>query len=305
MKRLLAVLSLVALASSGAFLAPPTASADVVGAAGAFTLHGSNGFRIAVLAYSRRADGRGEVLIFVGRRHAGVSYFAPANVTDGHIEADLGGLGTIAAQFVPNGHIEKEESPCEDEPTQFEAGAYQGTIKFRGEEAYTEASATRVRAEIKPFLAFGCFGSGEGETIGRGLPGAGLKVRSAAHNLVLQVNKNRPGAKVLYQAEMHERRGKIAITRSVGGVARSGAFVFSMTLPQRRCLLPRPSPALPRSTVTRRRQAVGRVRSPSTSPVTRTSASPVPVCGPGLFLRAIQLKQPVTEEGGGLAASSP
>ncbi len=230
MKRLLAVLSFVALASSGAFLAPPTASADVVGAAGAFTLHGSNGFRIVVLAYSRRADGRGEVLIFVERRHAGVSYFAPANVTDAHIEADLGGLGTIAAQFVPNGHIEEEESPCENEPTQFEAGAYQGTIEFRGEEAYTEASATRVRAEIKPFLAFGCFGPGESETIGPGLPGAGLKVRSAARNLVLQVNENRPGARVTYRAEMHERRGKIAIVRSVEGAARSGAFVFSHDL---------------------------------------------------------------------------
>ena len=143
MKRLLTGLALLAL-GAGVSSVTSTARADVVGAAGAFTLTGSNGYRILVLADSRRADGRGEVILFVGRRQSGVSYFAPANVTDSHIEADLGGLGHIAVQFVPSGAVE-EESACGGDPTQFEGGVYEGSIEFNGEQGYTRASATRVR----------------------------------------------------------------------------------------------------------------------------------------------------------------
>ena len=148
MKRLLTGLALLALGAALSSVTS-TARADVVGSAGAFTLNGSNGYRILVLADSRRADGRGEVLLFVGRRQSGVSYFAPANVTDSHIEADLGWLGHIAVRFIPSGAVD-EESACGGDPTQFEGGVYEGSIEFDGEQGYTSASATRVRAEVKP-----------------------------------------------------------------------------------------------------------------------------------------------------------
>lgn len=182
-----------------------------------------------MLADSSRADGRGEVVIFVGRRRSGVSYFAPANVTDSHIEAGLGGLGRIAVQFVPSGAIE-EESACGGDPVQFEAGVYEGSIEFKGEQGYTKASATRVRAEVKPFLGLVCGGHGEGETRGRGLPGARLMIRSPARHLTVNLNKNRPGARVRYRAEMKERRGEIAISRSVEGWMPGGAFIFDHDL---------------------------------------------------------------------------
>jgi hypothetical protein len=226
-KRLLASLAAAALAVAGTAFAAAAANADVVGTNAAFRLRGSHGYSIQVLGYSKRADGRGSVLILVGTGRSGATYLAPANVTDSHVESDLGKLGRISVQFVPTGAVEQESSPCGDDYVQFEAGAYQGTIEFRGEEDYTAASATRVRAEIKPFLGLVCFGHGEGETIGSGLPGAGLKVRSASRDLVLKVNKNRPGARVTYRAELRERRDKIGIVRSVEGAARSGAFVFS------------------------------------------------------------------------------
>jgi hypothetical protein len=226
MKRLLAGLAIAALAVAGVSAAPTTARGDVVGATGAFTLHGSNGYRILVLADSRRADGRGEVIVLVGRHGSGATYLAPANVTDSHIEADLGGLGRIAVQFVPTGSVE-EESACGQDPTQFEAGSYQGMIEFDGEEDYTTASATRVSAEIEPFLGLVCGGHGEGETWGTGLPGARLMIRSPTRHLTVRLNENRPGARVRYRGEMKERRGKIAISRSVEGWAPSGAFVFA------------------------------------------------------------------------------
>lgn len=229
MKRLLTALALFALGVVGASSAATAARADVVGAAGAFTLTGSNGYRILVLADSRRADGRGEVIVFVGRRQSGVSYFAPANVTDSHIEADLGGLGRIAVQFVPSGAIE-EETACGGDPTQFEAGAYEGSIEFNGEQGYTSASATRVRAEVKPFLGLACAGPGEGETRGRGLPGARLMIRSPARHLTIRLNKNRPGSRARYRAEIKERQGKISISRSVEGRMPGGAFLFARDL---------------------------------------------------------------------------
>jgi hypothetical protein len=228
-KRLLVGFAFLVLGAIGASSAPVAAQADVVGSFGAFTLTGSNGYRILVLADSRRADGRGEVVIFVGRRRSGVSYFAPANVTDAHIEADLGGLGRIAVRFVPSGAIE-EESACGGDPTQFEAGAYEGSIEFNGEQGYTKASATRVRAEVKPFLSLVCTGRGEGETRGSGLPGAGLIIRSSARRLTVRLNKNRPGARVRCRAEIKERRGKIAISRSVEGWMPGSAFLFARDL---------------------------------------------------------------------------
>jgi hypothetical protein len=228
MNRLLTGLALLALGAVVSSVTS-TARADVVGSAGAFTLTGSNGYRILVLADSRRADGRGEVLLFVGRRQSGVSYFAPANVTDSHIEADLGGLGHIAVQFIPSGAVE-EESACGGDPTQFEGGVYEGSIEFDGEQGYTSASATRVRAEVKPFLSLVCTGHGEGETRARGLPGARLMVGSPARHLTVRLNKNRPGSRVRYRAEMKERLGKIAISRSVEGWMPGGAFLFSRDL---------------------------------------------------------------------------
>lgn len=228
-KRLLVGLVLSALVAAGILAAPDPAQADVVGAAGAFTLTGSHGYRIVVLADSRRADGRGEVIIFVSRRGSAVSYFAPANVTDSHIEADLGGLGQIAVQFVPSG-VTEEESACGQDPIQFEGGVYEGTIELAGEEGYTRASATRVRAKIKPFLSLVCAGHGEDETRGRGLPGARLSARSRSGHLDLQLNENRPGAKVRYHAEIKERHGDIAISRSVEGLVSGDAFHFARNL---------------------------------------------------------------------------
>lgn len=239
MRRSLFGLALLAFALAGAFPAATSARADVVGAAGAFTLAGSDGYRILVLADSRRADGRGEVIVFAGRGGSGASYFVPANVTDSHIEADLGGLGRIAVQFVPSGAIE-EESACGGEPTQFEAGEYEGSIEFDGEQGYTKASATRVRAEVKPFLSLVCGGHGEGETRGSGLRGARLMVRSPARHLTVRLNKNRPGARVRYRAEQKERRGKIVISRSVEGWMPGSAFLFARDL--RRASLDPPAP---------------------------------------------------------------
>lgn len=148
----------------------PAARADVIGAFGAFHLRASHGFKVTVLADSRRADGQGEVLIFVTRHRAGASYFAPATVTDSRIEADLGGLGEIDVDFVPNGEVVEERSSCGEGFVQLEDGVYQGTIEFHGEQGFADATASRVRVEAKPFLGLVCLGSGQGASTSNAAP---------------------------------------------------------------------------------------------------------------------------------------
>ena len=174
------------------------------------------------------------------RKQSSVTYTAPANVTDAHIEADLGRLGAVNVQFVADGAVVSERSDCGGEAVQFEGGAYVGTIAFRGEEGYTQASGESAAAEIRPFLDLVCAGGGYSESIGRGLPGARLLVRSSRRHLSVKINENRPGAKVRYSAEIHERSGKVAISRSVEGIAPGGAFEFSAGLGRARLNPPAP-----------------------------------------------------------------
>lgn len=223
--------SVVAIAAVA--LLPAGAIADVVGASGAFTLQGSHGYSITVLAYSQRADGRGRVLVSVHRKRAGVTYVAPATVTDARIETDLGSVGAISVAFVPSGSIAEERSGCaKDGFIQFDAGTYRGTIEFHGEEGYTEASATEAHAEYKPFLDLVCPGLGlSGETIFFGaarMPGARLRVGSIAprRHLSVQFNENRPGARMTFEGHTSERHGRVVISRSIQGATRGGAFAF-------------------------------------------------------------------------------
>jgi hypothetical protein len=228
--RRLAVFAIAGLAAVSGLFAPATGRGDVIGATAAFTLRGSHGYRITVMAFSRRADGRGEILVFARRKHSSVMYTAPANVTDAHMEADLGHLGDIDVQFVASGGVESERSECGGEAIQFEAGAYVGTIEFHGEEGYTEASSASAAPEYKPFLDQICAGGGSSESIGRGLPGARLLIRSPRRHLSVKINENRPGAKMRYSAEMDEQSGRISISRSVEGALPGRAFEFSTDL---------------------------------------------------------------------------
>jgi hypothetical protein len=282
---------LVATAALAACLAVPAAArCDVVGAEGAFTLHGSHGYSITVLAYSRRADGRGEALVFVYRKRASVTYAAPATVTDARIEADLSSVGEISVAFVPSGSIAEERSACvKDDFVQFDAGTYQGTIEFHGEEGYTEASAIQVPTEFKPFLDLICFGHGTTETtvFGGDMPGARLRVRSVApgRHLSVQFNENRPGARMTFEAQTSERHEGIAISRSIQGVTPGGAFAFGDDLRAARLDPPAPfsgAAAFHRNAARRNRWAgslaidfPGRSNVPLTGPGFRTTLVPV------------------------------
>ncbi len=201
----------------------------------AMRLQGSNGYSILALANSERADGRGEVVLFVYRKNAIVTYLAPAILTGTRIDADLGQLGRISLEVVPSGVERTLHRRCGGEPEAFtfEPESYRGTFELYGEEGYTEAVTTSPREYTRFFLDVVCgrsfFG---GESSGVGLPGARIRLLAGSghHRLRLQVNKNWPGAGAVFEAEITEERHLIEITRTVSGRAGSNAFDYDPQL---------------------------------------------------------------------------
>jgi hypothetical protein len=172
-------------------------------------------------------------LILVGRRGRFVSYYAPATVTDARIHAELGVLGRIDLEFEPSGSKGTVRSQCDPEDKlTYDKGVYIGTVELHGEEGYTEVNATRVSPWLRFFLDFGCSTVGYGEMFGHGLPGARLiaRARTSGGSLALQVNQNRPGARVSLIASIEERRGSIQIDRQVEVTGSAEAFSFAPDL---------------------------------------------------------------------------
>ncbi|HKT83010.1 MAG TPA: hypothetical protein VJQ84_04155 [Solirubrobacterales bacterium] len=219
-----------------------------------FQVKASNGNSIFGIAFSRRADGRGNVTLFVGHRGAVVTYFAPATVVPSAgqipsavhppsaIRADLGALGRIDLEFAPSGGVKREHSPCGKDTAELEAGAYRGDFEFHGEENYADADVNSVSPSIRLFLSLVCPGRGTGEISGRGLRGARLRLstRSGNQRLSVQMNQNRPFARMPFEASLHERVKGIGIERTVHGVAPSSSFSFQPDL--RTALVSPPAP---------------------------------------------------------------
>lgn len=185
---------------------------------------------------------RGFVLLFATRKGSSAFYATRAKVTADEVEADLGPLGEIDFDLVLSGREKEERSSCDRDPIEFPAGIYRGTFEFRGEEGFTRASATKAPLRIKPFLGIICPGSSRGEGFSPIYPGARLRVfsRGNANHSSLQINANRPGARVFYEARTQEMRGGIEISRFVEGIVPGGAFAWDPLLRTARLAPPAP-----------------------------------------------------------------
>lgn len=229
------VLALVALTVLGGVqAAPATAEGEPdTGAFNAFNLKGSNGYRINVLAVSSKGYRKGQVLILVSRKRQSVTYFAPAKVTNTDVEADLGALGVIDVTFQPSGREGSAHPVCDrSQSVTYEKGSYVGAIDLRGEEGYTRVRVESAPYSLHPFADLICPGYSRSEETGRGIPGARLRARSVSggKRLHLQVNQNRPGARVEISASLDERLGRIQVSREVQFDYPVSAFEFAPDL---------------------------------------------------------------------------
>lgn len=195
-------------------------------------LAGTHGYTLTISARSESADGRGSVTVGASRRGAIAFYTAEGTVTTGAIHASLGALGRIDVRVEASGREKRVQvHQCGTYHEDFEPGVAVGSIRFRGEDAFTTATARR--APLVPGFFFPGFCSGGyGESIESGNPGARLKGVSYAGGRILkfQVNENRPGAEVLYSASLSERRGGIRIFRELRGTTGPGSFRFDRQL---------------------------------------------------------------------------
>ncbi|HVD40289.1 MAG TPA: hypothetical protein VNC16_04715 [Solirubrobacterales bacterium] len=199
---------------------------------GAFRLTGSNGYTLYVIGVEPRDGRSGSVLIFASAKNKGVSYRAPATVTETSIQANLGELGEISVSFQRTNRA--TSVPCGKRAIRFDSGQYEGTIAFHGEEGYTSAEATSVPGNIDFFLAGFC---GEGEVINevfvgpsRHSPGAALSVRNPGLGPELSVRKARSGAAASISAWTREYTNGISIERYASLRAPSGAFKYDRRL---------------------------------------------------------------------------
>lgn len=229
----LAVLAIVVAAGA---LAPVRASAvdSALKHAFAFRLEASNGYSITALAANERADGRGEIVLFVSRGNEGAIYMSPAMLTATSVEADLGPLGEVSLDVTPSGREKRIRSGCRGDPetNTIEPRRFRGNFEFHGEEGYTDAVTDAPREYTRFFSAFLCAGVPMGETTGADLPGARLKLhsRSGPHRLELQVNKNRPRARSRFEVEVREEHGGMRIFCSTSLWAGAEAFQYDPLL---------------------------------------------------------------------------
>jgi hypothetical protein len=184
----------------------------------AFKVEASNGYEIVAWAGNERADGRGQIALFVGRGDGTAIYAAPAHLTATSLRADLGALGTVDLNVSPSGRKQVLHSGCDEGsgPSTYEPRRYEGRFEFHGEEGYANAESPAPRDFPRFFFGLACLGSGEGgEEVGPGFPGARLrlKAKQGDFRLGLQAHKNRPGKRAHFEVETHEKRGRVRISR--------------------------------------------------------------------------------------------
>lgn len=280
--------SSLVLAATGA--AGATRALEFEGHSAAFRLEGSNGYSIAVSAFSDRADGKGDVSIFVVKGGETATYTAPAIVTATSLDADLGALGRIDAARRGSGREKSVRFKCGGLRLTYEPAVFEGTFEFTGEGGYVRARQTSAAESPYPFPGLPCGGGGGGEELNSDrLPGARLRGTSYPQGRVLKfkVNKNRPGAATVFAASLRERHGGIRVYRTLTGRSPARAFAFPHSL--RTATLAPPAPFSGRATLARSRDSV--------LPTWRgdltldfLGASRVPLAGPGVYVTLVHAR---------------
>jgi hypothetical protein len=209
----------------------------------AFEVEASNGYSIFAVAANERADGRGEILLFVSGKHAGVLYTAPAQLTATSLEADLGVLGRLFLEAIPSGKERSIRTECEEgSKVSYEPQRYRGNFEFHGEEGYTEAVTDAPRERIPLLYEGECRTYSSLEVGGDDVPGAGLRLHSGRGELKLDLTarKNGPNKRTQLQVGVQEERAGISISRQMSQWVGADAFDYDPLL--RMAVLAPPAP---------------------------------------------------------------
>jgi hypothetical protein len=249
-RRLSGLLAVVMLALYA--LAPAVAAAgedDEEGTLQFFSVKASHGYQMLVGASARRDDGRGNVnVILVNRqRHRVAQYRSEAFVTDTRLKVSFGALGRMDLTLSPSGKEGqyRAHAPCNGTTESYEEGTYRGRLRFRGEEGFARASASRIVVNPQPLVDLLCSNEIEVETedLEPGTVGAGLEVGLGMRSRGepgFRVVKNGPGGRAAINASVFEERHGIVIVRAVQFVV--GATAFSYDAPLSTATVEPPAP---------------------------------------------------------------
>ncbi len=169
------------------------------------------------------------MFIAVAGKNQGVTYKAPATVTETSIQANLGALGEISVTFQRSGAA--ATARCGGHEFNFDSGLYEGKIEFHGEQGYTDVVATSVPGSIDYWLAEVCggfFGGSNGSN--PHARGAELYVRNPALGPEMSASKSRPGATARIFVGVSEYISGIAIERDLALRMPAGDFTFDRRL---------------------------------------------------------------------------
>jgi hypothetical protein len=208
-----------------------------------FEVEASSGYSIFAIASNERADGRGEVVLFVSEKHAGAVYTAPAQLTATSLQADLGALGSISLEAIPSGKEKSFRTQCEEgSKVTYEPQRYRGNFEFHGEEGYTDAVTGAPRERIPLLYRGECLTYSSLEVGGDDVPGAGLRLHSGRGKLRLDLTarKNGPRKRTQLQVGIEEERAGILISRQVFEWVGADAFDYDPLL--RTAVLAPPAP---------------------------------------------------------------
>jgi hypothetical protein len=220
------------LATAFLLVGASVASAAQLPAPGGFRVQSSNGYTLRALSFDGDPHEKSDALLLLFSRKRSAALYAVqkgVEVTEESISADLGGLGAIDLRFVPTGQPRDEAPSCERRSFEFDAGAYEGSFDFEGEEGFTELHAARVRGEAKFALSVIC-GTSIDEGAGGHAPGARLLVhrRQAGESTMFEVWKNSPTRPAYFEASIEARRGALSIYRGISAKAGPGSFEFDV-----------------------------------------------------------------------------
>lgn len=141
----------VGLAAFAVFVSAPSAqAADRGGERIVFRLRGSNGYKLYVIGQGAT----GGLVVTRGRHRSGASasiYIAHAKTGPRSLAVRFGGLGLLDVRFRPSGRVTygKRRRHCHG-PDRYTThyGSFVGTIRFKGENAYTAVRSHRVKGKV-------------------------------------------------------------------------------------------------------------------------------------------------------------
>jgi hypothetical protein len=175
-----------------------------------FSHRASNGYLMSFEANRGRATLRAQ------RDPGGVIYSGKSSLVDGRIWFGLGKLGRINVRFEPDGSVDRLRPPrsCKGHEQVVRSGTFVGSIRFRGEDGYTQLSSHRAHGTMAEPRSWKCPNAPDGPENASGAP---VLVAHTPHSRVVFAAISGPEQVPFrfFVAGTSERVGALHIGRSV------------------------------------------------------------------------------------------